>query len=184
MIEERSKTKESHWLLQSVAVFLFSFLFPLSSFAAEGGSVVPQFDPSSFPSQLFWLVITFALLYLLMSRVALPRIGFVVEQRAQKVAQDIDVARTAGAEAAALQSGYEAGMAMARTAARETLASATAAAQAAQTAALAGQNKQLVARVQQSESAIAAAKQAALASITPAAQAIANDVTKKLTGAA
>jgi F-type H+-transporting ATPase subunit b len=165
-------------------VLLSAVCCPSLALASEGGSAVPQFDPSSFASQVFWLLVSFALLYLLMARVVLPRIGFVVEQRAQKIAQDLDVARTAGAEATSLQNGYEAGMAMARTAAREALATGTAAAQAAQTAALAEQNKQLVARVQQAEDSIAAAKQSALASITPAAQAIAGDVTKKLTGAA
>jgi F-type H+-transporting ATPase subunit b len=42
---------------------------------------MPQLDFSTFSPQLIWLVITFLGLYLLMSRVALPRIGGVIEQR-------------------------------------------------------------------------------------------------------
>ncbi len=41
----------------------------------HGSGVFPPFDPATFPSQLLWLAITFGALYLLMSRVALPRIG-------------------------------------------------------------------------------------------------------------
>ena len=48
----------------------------------------PPFDPQTFGSQLFWLAITFGLLYYLMAKVALPRIGTIIEERNDRIAND------------------------------------------------------------------------------------------------
>ena len=58
---------------------------------AEGGEpeAFPPFDPATFGSQLFWLAILFGLLYVLMSRVALPRIGSILEERSARIAGDL-----------------------------------------------------------------------------------------------
>ena len=59
---------------------------------AQGGehaATFPPFDPATFGSQLFWLAILFGLLYVLMSRVALPRIGSILEERAARIASDL-----------------------------------------------------------------------------------------------
>ena len=49
----------------------------------------PPFDPATFGSQLFWLVILFGLLYVLMSRLAIPRIGAILEERDRRIAGDL-----------------------------------------------------------------------------------------------
>ena len=49
----------------------------------------PPFDPQTFGSQLFWLAITFGLLYYLMAKVALPRIGTILEERNDRIADDL-----------------------------------------------------------------------------------------------
>ena len=49
----------------------------------------PPFDPETFGSQLFWLAITFGLLYYLMAKVALPRIGTILEERNDRIADDL-----------------------------------------------------------------------------------------------
>ncbi|MEL7492011.1 MAG: F0F1 ATP synthase subunit B' [Pseudomonadota bacterium] len=59
---------------------------------ASGGGGLPQFDPSSFYSQLFWLAITFAFLYWVMSSFILPRLGGVIEERRDRIADDLDQA--------------------------------------------------------------------------------------------
>ena len=52
-------------------------------------AVFPPIDVTTFPSQLFWLVIFFGLLYLLMSRVALPRMEKILDGRAQAIEGDL-----------------------------------------------------------------------------------------------
>ena len=59
----------------------------------------PPFDASTFTSQLFWLAITFVILYIFLSRVFLPKIGNVIEERKGKIASDIDDAARMKAEA-------------------------------------------------------------------------------------
>ena len=57
--------------------------------ASEHGRGFPPFDATTFASQLFWFALTFILLYLLMSRVALPRIGTILEDRRKRVESDL-----------------------------------------------------------------------------------------------
>ncbi|MCQ8184821.1 F0F1 ATP synthase subunit B family protein [Parvularcula maris] len=57
---------------------------------AEGG--LPQLNTETYASQVFWLLIAFLILYLLMSRIFLPRIGGVIEERRQRIADDFDKA--------------------------------------------------------------------------------------------
>ena len=71
------------------------FILLLSShtiFAAEGqGSTgLPQMDITTFPSQLFWLVITFAILYIFMWRVVIPKLSTTIEERKDKISNDIN----------------------------------------------------------------------------------------------
>ena len=51
--------------------------------------VFPPFDASTYPSQLLWLAITFAALYFIMKRVALPRIGEILEERRDRIEGDL-----------------------------------------------------------------------------------------------
>lgn len=60
--------------------------------AGEGdhGGGMPQLDASTFPSQIFWLVIAFVTLYYLMRRKALPRVAEILEARQERIAADLD----------------------------------------------------------------------------------------------
>ena len=68
---------------------------------------------------IFWLAVTFVVLYLIMSKVALPRIAEVLEERQERIADDIETAERLRSEAAAVQAEYEQALADARGKAQE-----------------------------------------------------------------
>lgn len=73
---------------------------------------MPQFAQiDTFPSQIFWLLVTFTILYILLSRVVLPRIGDVVTNRQKKIDDDLGKAEALQAQAAAAKETYEATLA-------------------------------------------------------------------------
>ncbi|HWK65161.1 MAG TPA: F0F1 ATP synthase subunit B [Rhizobiaceae bacterium] len=74
----------------------------------------PPFDSSTYPSQLLWLAITFGLFYLFLKKVALPRIGSILEVRRDRIAQDLDQAARMKEEADAAVAAYEQELAEAR----------------------------------------------------------------------
>ncbi|WP_435641711.1 F0F1 ATP synthase subunit B family protein [Micavibrio aeruginosavorus] len=79
-----------------------------------GGGGLPQFDPSSFSSQIFWMLLTFAILYLIFARRVLPKISSVIENRNEHVAGDRNTAQRLTDEAEAVQAAYEASLNHAR----------------------------------------------------------------------
>src|SRR5271157_3555225 len=82
---------------------------------------MPQLDFSTFPSQLFWLAVVFVVLYLLMARIGLPKVGAVIAERKAKAAGDLDQASRMKAEAEAVMAAYERSLADARAQAQATL---------------------------------------------------------------
>ncbi len=82
--------------------------------AAESGSAFPPFDASTFPSQLLWLAITFGLLYYLMSRFIAPRIGGIIEDRRDRVANDLAEAERLKTETDEAIAAYEQALAEAK----------------------------------------------------------------------
>jgi F-type H+-transporting ATPase subunit b len=81
---------------------------------AAGGHNFPPFDPSTFAPQLVWLAITFAALYLIMSRVALPRVASVLTERRERIRRDLAEAERLKAETDAALASYEKSLADAR----------------------------------------------------------------------
>jgi len=71
--------------------------------AEEGGGSMPQLDPTFYPSQIFWLVISCVLLYTLMAKVALPRVARMVEMRDDQVRHDLEKAYRLRREAEDMQ---------------------------------------------------------------------------------
>jgi F-type H+-transporting ATPase subunit b len=68
---------------------------------------LPQLDVSSFAGQLFWLVISFVALYLVISRIAVPKIGGVIADRQAKIKGDLDSAAEAKRASEAALANYE-----------------------------------------------------------------------------
>ncbi|PYB77302.1 MULTISPECIES: F0F1 ATP synthase subunit B [Rhizobium] len=73
----------------------------------HGKAVFGPFDTSTFASQLLWLVITFGLFYMLMQKVIVPRVGSILENRHDRIAQDLDEAARLKSEADAAIETYE-----------------------------------------------------------------------------
>lgn len=72
-----------------------------------GRGPFPPFQKETFASQLLWLAIFFIALYALMSRVAIPRIGGILEARRQRMADDIAAAGRLKDESSAVLAAYE-----------------------------------------------------------------------------
>lgn len=77
----------------------------------------PPFDSSTFASQLLWLAITFGVLYWLMSKLIIPRIGGILEDRRDRIAADLDHAERLKQQSADAVTSYETALAEARAAA-------------------------------------------------------------------
>ena len=74
-------------LRRLIIVILITLFYNKSLLSAEG---MPQFNAASFPSQLFWLVVTFVLLYVCITFLILPRIRDNIRLRKNKIANDIE----------------------------------------------------------------------------------------------
>lgn len=68
---------------------------------------MPQLDPSSFVSQIFWLTITFLSLVFVMSVFIVPRIASIIDERHQKINSDIQKAEKINQKAANILKRYE-----------------------------------------------------------------------------
>ncbi len=75
---------------------------------------MPQLDFATFPNQIFWLVVTLVVIYLILSRVALPRIGAVLAERRGAISNDIARAEQLKLEAEEAEAAYKKALADAR----------------------------------------------------------------------
>lgn len=75
---------------------------------------MPQLDFSTWPPQIIWLVITFGILYLVISKFALPKIGGAIESRQNRIASDLDEAQRLKDESERAVAAYEAALAEAK----------------------------------------------------------------------
>ena len=147
---------------------------------ASGG--FPPFDQTTFPSQIFWLVITFAFLFVVMWRVAGPRINGVITTRRDKINGDIAVAQKYRGNAEAASAAYQTALAGARARAN-TLAEENRKHVADEIdKAKADADAKAHAATAEAESRIQAMRVQARASVTEAAQDAAINIVARLTG--
>jgi F-type H+-transporting ATPase subunit b len=145
---------------------------------------MPQLDYHTFVPQLVWLAISFFVLYVLMSRLGLPKVRSAIEGRRQRLDGDLARAAASKAEAEAALAAYQKALSDARAAALETLRQTgeRLAAEAAE------RQRQLAAtlaeQVAAAEQRIAAGKEQALGEIRGIAAEVGSAVVEKLTGAA
>ena len=144
--------------------------------------VFPPFDPATFPSQLLWLAITFGALYLLMSKIALPRIGSILENRKGIIDADLAAADASRQKTDAAIAAYEAALAAARSKAQGIANESREAIQADLAAKRSAVEADLSAKVSAAEARISATKTEALTHVDEIATETAQTVVTQLVG--
>lgn len=142
----------------------------------------PPMDPSTFASQLVWLALTFGVLYLFLSRVSLPRIGEVIEERRDRIQRDLDEAEKLKGETESALAEYERSLSEAKhkagVIAQEERAKVSAETEEKRAAAEAEEAK----RIADAEARIMSARTAAMASVNEIAAETTNSIVDKLLG--
>ena len=165
----------------SVAAFVVTA--STAALAAGGGEPgLPQLKIGTWPSQLFWLVVIFAVGYIFMARVVTPRIGSVLEDRRTRLDEDLTRARDASAEAAQTRADYEASLEEARSEAAEFARDAAAKAQAKADAVEAKAAKKMATKIGSAETKLAAAREEAEANLTTVAAEAAIEAAAQIAG--
>ncbi len=143
---------------------------------------MPQLDFATWPPQLIWLAITFGILYLVVSKFALPKIGGTIESRQNRIASDLDEAQRLKDDSEKAIAAYETALAEAKARAhgiaqetRDTLKAEIEAERAALDA-------QLNSRLADAEARIAATKAEALKSVEQVASDAAGAIVSQLIG--
>jgi len=144
---------------------------------------MPQLDLSTFPSQIFWLAVFFVVLYVLMKRLALPKIEKIIEERRARVEGDLDKAGQMKSEAEAVIAAYEKALADARHQAQLTMKETSD-----RLGAIAAERQRqagsvIAERTTIAEQRIAAAKSAAMSNLRGVAVEVARAAAAKLVGA-
>jgi F-type H+-transporting ATPase subunit b len=145
---------------------------------------MPQLDISTFTPQLVWLAISFVVLYFLMAKIGLPRVGSAIEARQRRREADLDGAAQLRREAEAVVAAYETARASARTQAQAMVRETTE-----RLAATAAERQReltavLTLRTGAAEREIALAKERALAEIGDVAADVAASIANRLIGGA
>ena len=74
------------------ALLTFLLTWEKNLYSAEAG--MPQLDPEYWPSQVFWLVIIFITIYILISKIFIPKIKGSIDMREDKIRKDLEEAKT------------------------------------------------------------------------------------------
>jgi F-type H+-transporting ATPase subunit b len=154
-----------------------------TSTEAPHAKVFPPLDASTFVPQLVWLALTFALLYVILRRAVLPRVGEVIEERSERIKRDLAQAEALKAETATALANYEEALADARAQAgsivktmRDKLSDEAGKERAKVDA-------QIAAKLAEAETRIAETKSRALASVGDIASEVAGTIVTRLIGA-
>jgi F-type H+-transporting ATPase subunit b len=142
---------------------------------------MPQLDPTWFASQLFWLVITFSVLYLVLSRVMLPPLQAMLLKRQETLDHDIDQAQSMKSEAERARQEYERLLAETRAKAQQLLAEAQAAHKAKADRAVQEMDKEIEKKLADATRKIEAKKQELKAALSPATAELTAAIVEKLT---
>jgi F-type H+-transporting ATPase subunit b len=143
--------------------------------AAAGAEVtekvgMPQLDFSTYPNQIFWLLVTLVVIYLVLSRIALPRIGAVLAERKGTIGNDLAAAEELKQKAVAAEKAYNDALAAARADAARIVAAAKADIQKDLAVAIKTADTEIAAKAAESEAKIAEIKAGAADAIVEVAR--------------
>lgn len=149
--------------------------------AQEGGGM-PQLNATNYPPVLVWLAILFVILYVVLARVTLPRIGAALQLRADRIKDDLDRAASLKDETERIVAAYEKARAEARNQAAAVSRDAAAALAKTASERQAKVSGDLAAKIKSAEDNIQAARDRAMGEIRTVAADIAADATRRLVG--
>jgi F-type H+-transporting ATPase subunit b len=144
--------------------------------AAASAPGMPQLDFATFGNQIFWLLVVLAVIYWVLSRIALPRIGGVITDRQGAITGDLMAAEEFKLKAKEAEAAYDKALADARTEAQKIVAANKAEIQKELNAAIAHADSEIAARAAESEKRIGEIR----ASAVEDARSVARDVTAAL----
>jgi F-type H+-transporting ATPase subunit b len=165
-----------------LAALLLALAATGSLSAAEGGGGLPQLDTRTYPSQIFWLIVSFALLYWLLKTKAIPRIADILETRQDRIGADLDRAARLRADAEAALKKHDAILAEAQAKAQRRLREAQERVAAELARHQAELDADIAKRLRDAEARINAAKTAALADVATVAAEVAQAAARRLAG--
>lgn len=148
---------------------------------AEGAAAaenvgMPQLDFATFPNQIFWLVVTLIVIYFILSRIALPRIGSVLAERSGTITNDIAAAEDLKQKAVEAEEAYQKALVDARAEAGKIVADTKADIQKDLDKAIAEADAEISARAAEGEKKIAEIREGAKDSAATVAKDIAKDI--------
>ncbi len=144
---------------------------------AEG---MPQLDFATFPNQWFWLIITLVVLYLVLSRIALPRIASVLGERQGVISSDIEQAENLKLRATQAEEAYVKALADARAEAGRIVAEAKAEIQTDLNIAIEQADAEIAAKTAESEKAIAEIRKGAVKAVAEVATDTTGEIVKAI----
>ena len=141
---------------------------PVTEGAETAG--MPQLDFSTFPNQIFWLVVALVAVYFILSRTALPRIAGVLSERQGAITADLAAAEDLRQEAEDAEKAYDKALADARSEAQTIAAKTRADIQKDLDAAIADADAEITERTREGEAQIAAIRAEAEGSVAEVAR--------------
>ena len=150
--------------------------------AAKAG--MPQLDFSTFPNQIFWLLVTLIVIYFVLSRVALPRIGSVLAERKGAITNDLAAAEELKQKAVGAEKAYNDALVSARIEAGKIVAAAKADIQKDLDKALAKADAEIAAKSAESEKRISEIRAGAMDAVSEVARDTAKELVAALGGKA
>jgi len=156
-----------------------------SETTSETGSAVaehyvgmPQLNFEWFPNQIFWLVVTLLIIYLVLAKVALPRIADILSERANAISGDLDQAEELKAKAVEAEEAYNKALADARAEAGRIVTDAKADIQKDLNAAIERADAEIAAKSLESEAAISEIRKGAVKAVEAVAKSTASEIIK------